>query len=707
MSVKKEVLVRLYLVFGCFALFALAIIWKAFQIAVIEGDQWRSQGESLYVQYKEVEAERGNILADDGSLLASSLPYFEIRMDLRAGGLTDEVFQKGIDSLAYCLSRHIDSGKSTAQWKSLLVNQRKSGNRYLLIAKSIPLRELNRLKKFPVFRHGQHKGGLIVKMHGKRERPFKMLAHRTVGLYRENAPSIGLEKTYNKVLEGEKGKQLMQRINPDIWIPVHDLSDVKPKQGKDIVTTLNVTMQDIAHRALESALQQNNAAFGTAIVMEVATGQIKAIVNLGKSSTGYWEDYNYAIGMSAEPGSTFKLAAIMALLEDGMINLEDTVELNHGGPRSFYGLTMKDAKPHRFKKATIRESFEISSNVGMALIADKYYSPGKGGTKFIERLRQFGLHELTGIELEGEGSPYIKNAYDEKQFWSKTTIPWMSTGYECQLTPLQILNLYNTVANDGKMMKPYLVKEIRSIGESVKEFKPTVLKNNIASPATIEQVRSLLAGVVENGTARHYKTDKYSFAGKTGTAVIDYATPGRSGRKKYQASFAGYFPAESPKYSCIVVINDPAGGVFYGSQVAVPVFREIADHIYHTDLDFHPTINETTLPPELAMNEWPTSGAGYTKELERVFDFYGLRIRKESDGQWAYVNHREDELALAVHHFDEQQVPDVRGMGLRDAMYVLENSGLQVKVNGTGKVRSQSVQPGGKLAGQTIFIELN
>lgn len=707
MSVKKEVLTRLYIVFACFAILGAVIVWKVFQIAIIEGEEWRSQGEQSYVKYKEVEAERGNILADDGSLLASSLPYFEVRMDLRAGGLDDNLFNAEIDSLSWYLSKYVDRSRSAQSWKSHLVQNRQRDNRYMLIAKQLSLQELNRLKTFPILRYGQHKGGLIVQVQSRRVKPFKDLAHRTIGLYRENAPSIGLEATFDGVLKGEKGKQLMQKIRPDIWVPIDDLSSVNPKQGKDIVTTLNVTIQDIAHQSLTDALRQHNAAFGTAIVMEVKTGQIKAMVNLGKTSNGrFVEDYNYAVGMSAEPGSTFKLATLMAMLEDGLVTVEDSVELNYGRPKSFYGQSMRDAEPHGYVKATVKESFQTSSNVGIATVADKVYSPDKGGRKYIERLHQFGLNEKTGIEIEGEAKPYIKDAYNQDQMWSRTTIPWMAIGYEAKLTPLQILNFYNAVANGGELMKPYLVTEVREVGRTVKKFKPTVLKKQIAKASTIESARHLLEGVVDQGTAKRYKTDKYTFAGKTGTSVIDYYTSERKGKKKYQASFAGYFPADQPKYSVIVVINDPGNGSFYGSSVAVPVFRAIADHIYNVDPAFHKTIEKTT-QPQLAVNDLPVSGAGYTKELEEVFKFFGLRIRKESDGQWASVQVRDSLLLLTERSLAEHTVPDVRGMGLRDALYVLENNGLDVRVNGTGKVRSQSVLPGGKLAGQTIFIELN
>lgn len=704
---KNEVLGRLYLVFAGFAVLAVLIIGKVFNIAVLDGEKWRQKGEDLYVKFIDIEAERGNIFAADGSLLATSLPYFELRVDFKANGMTKEIFQAEVDALATQLSKHVDASKSPAEWKQVLIQNRKKGNRYFFLKKDVTYEELDKIKKFPLFRHGKHKGGLIISKYSRRERPFRMMANRTLGLYRTNAQSIGLEESFNDVLAGESGKQLMQRVNPNIWIPVDDLTDIKPKSGKDIVTTLDVNIQDIAQQALYDAMVKHNAQFGTVIVMEVKTGAIKALANLGKTGNDYWEDYNYGVGTATEPGSTFKLPVLMAMLEDKLVNLEDSVDLNNGAARTFYGLSMKDAKPHRFKMATIQEAFEISSNVGMALIADKVYSPGKGGTKFIDRLKQFRLNEITGIELEGEGKPYIKEAYNEKQAWSRTSIPWMATGYECRLTPLQTLTFYNAVANNGAMVKPYLVQEIQSIGEPVKRFGPTILRKQIASPETVALGRRLLEGVVERGTAREHKTGRYTFAGKTGTAVIDYATPNRTARKRYQASFVGYFPAEDPVYSCIVVINDPSGGLFYGSLVATPIFREIADKIYQTDPVFHKVLNETE-KPALAVKDLPAQGAGYKDELTKVFDFFGLKVRKDSEGQWASILVEDStSLTLAERRLTEAQIPDVRGMGLRDAIYLLENRGLHVMASGYGKVKSQSLPPGTKPAGQTINLELN
>jgi cell division protein FtsI (penicillin-binding protein 3) len=703
---KNEVLKRLYLVFAGFILLALVIIWKVFNIGILEGEKWRKEGDNRYVKFKDIEAERGNIIASDGSLLATSLPYFEIRMDLNAEGLVDSVFKKGIDSLALNLSKHIDRSKSADQWKKELSNARKKRQRYFLIHKDVNYEELMLLKTFPILRRGQHKGGLIVMKHSRRERPFKMMANRTIGLYRSDAPSIGLEQAYDHVLKGETGKQLMENVGQGVWIPVNDLTDIKPKSGKDIVTTLDINIQDLAQQALYDAMTKHQAAFGTVIVMEVKTGAIKALANLGKVGNDYWEDFNYGVATATEPGSTFKLPVLMAMLEDKKYTLEDSVDLNHGAERIFYGLRMKDAKPHRFKNATVQETFEISSNVGIALLADRAYSPNKGGTQFIDRLKQFRVNEPTGIDLEGEAKPYIKNAYDKKQRWGKSTIPWMAHGYECLMTPLQILTFYNAVANNGTMVKPYLVQEIQTIGEPVMKFGPTILRNKIASDSTIAQARRALEGVALRGTAKSHQTELYTFAGKTGTAVIDYATPNRVARKKYQASFVGYFPADNPVYSCIVVINDPSGAEFYGSLVSTPIFRAVADRIYQTDPAFHKILN-TGIQPVFAMNDLPAQGAGYKDELIKVFDFFGLRIRKESNGQWAMIQAAGESLSLQNRPVEKEHIPDVRGMGLRDAVYVLENQGLKVHVSGLGKVQSQSLPPGTKPTGQTIDLMLN
>src|SRR5687768_3095717 len=406
-----------------------------------------------------------------------------------------------------------------------LIQKRRKGDRYALLAKNITIRDLERIKTFPIFRLGKNKGGLNVDRQQVRVKPYKLLASRTLGLERDNAQQIGLERTFDEYLKGEQGQRLMQRVTGGAWIPVQDLADLEGERGADVVTTIDPEIQDIAEYALLEGLEKSHGVKGTAIVMEVETGAILAIANLGGSSgTGYDEDYNYAVGFSSEPGSTFKLASVMALLEDEGADPETPVNLN-GGSGKFYDRIMKDSKPHSIHESTLRQAFELSSNVGIARLVQDYYGHDGRSAQFAKRIREFHLHEMTGIELDGEGEPMMKDPAVKEDRWSGTTLPWMATGYECRLTPLQILRLYNAVANDGKMMKPYIVSEITKEGRTIKRFKPQVVDSHIASSTTIEKAQELLKGVVEQGTAEDYKPDHYMFSGKTGTARTDYYDP--------------------------------------------------------------------------------------------------------------------------------------------------------------------------------------
>ncbi|MEO7174537.1 MAG: penicillin-binding transpeptidase domain-containing protein [Saprospiraceae bacterium] len=692
MNIRNEVLLRTYLTTAAFAVVALVIFFRAFYINVFEGDKWREKRKHQYVKYMEMPADRGNILAADGTLLATSLPLFDIRMDLQSGGMTKALFNKHVDSLGYYLSKYVDPRLT----KSLLKKERNAKNRYLLIEKSADYAELKRIKSFPLFRLGQNKGGLIVEARSRREMPFRQLAFRTIGSTRATIKPIGLEGTYDKVLAGESGKKLMQKVPGNVWIPVGDLSEIKPKSGDDIVTTLDVNLQDITQDALEKALIHHDADNGTAIVMDVKTGAIKAMANLSKGADGYWEDYNYAIGASTEPGSTFKLATLMALLEDGYIQLSDTVNLNKGHA-TFHNSEMKDSEHHGIGNTTIQHAFEISSNVGIAKTAVKYYGKEGKATEFIARLRQFRLDQKTGIELEGEGKPFIKDAYSQKQNWSATTLPWMAHGYESQLTPLQMLTFYAAVANGGKMMKPYLVSEIQRTGETLRKIQPTVLKEHIASDKTIRLARQLLEGVVLNGTAKRLQSTKYTCAGKTGTARIDYYTKQSGGGKKFQASFCGYFPADNPVYAVIVLINNPKQNGYYGGAVAGPVFKAIADNCFATLDQFHPYLNgsKDTIPV-LAATDLPVLNAGYRKDLDYIFHHLGLKVNytTTTGSEWAAVAPDSNRLKMQDRPIQKGEIPNVLGMGLRDALFVLENRGYQVLVHGAGRVKSQNLVTG-------------
>lgn len=677
---------------------------KTAYIQVVEGKHWRAVADSLYIDYRPVIADRGNIFAEDGSFLATSLPTFKVSMDCKSTAMSDELFNQYVDTLAHCLSTLKDSPYTAGGYRRMLVEARKAGKRYVLIKDKVEYPELLRIQGFPLFKFGRYKGGLIVERQSERRRPFQILAHRTIGYVRENVKPVGLEGAFNDQLAGEQGQRLMQRLPGGTWIPVNDLTEIEPENGKDIVTTLDINIQDVTENALYKAILRHNAEHGSAIVMEVATGKIKAIANIGKTEDGeLWETYNYAIGESTEPGSTFKLAAIMALLEDGYVEPEDSIDINYG-KMEFAGEEMVDASYHRLKSATVQHAFEISSNVGIANMVYRYYTRSDKEEQFIKRLKEFNLDQPIGIEIEGEGDPYIKEV--GKDNWSMITLPWMATGYELKMTPLQILAFYNAVANDGKYMKPYLVNEIQEYGKTIEKFEPKVVKKTIASSNTIRKAQRMLTGVVERGTAKKIKADNYRMAGKTGTAIINYRKNLPAKFRKYQASFAGYFPAENPKYSCIVVINHPKQNGIYGGEVAAPVFREIADRCFVTHIDLQSPINAEA-KPQLVAAKLPRIYSGYTDDLEESLLRLDLPVRSRTRADWASPRMiYGDSLELNRRQVNRGKVPDVRGMGLRDAMYLLGNEGLQVKAKGIGRVTTQSIKPGTTTRGQTVFLDL-
>lgn len=701
MSKHKELLIRVYLTMFGFGMCALLLSFQAVKISVIDGERWRAKGDSLWLSYFPVAAERGDILARDGSLLATSVPSFEIRMDTRAEGLTEKAFRAGVDSLAYLLSKYTNTGQSTSQYKSYLLKARSQGNRYLLIHKNATYAQLDHFKTFPVFRLGRNKGGLIIEHEASRTRPYGMLAARTIGYVRDEIQPVGLEGQFDKDLKGEEGKRLMRRLVGGTWIPVDDLGEIEGKRGRDIRTTLDIEMQDIVQTALLDGVQSNNAQYGTAILMEVHTGKIVAIANAGHSE-GFWqEDYNYAIGTATEPGSTMKLASVMAFFEDGLADLDTKVNLNKGYKR-FYNRDLKDSEHHGIEESNLRQVFEISSNVGIATLTHELYGSDRMAEKFIARLKQFGLHQKTGIEVPGEGTPLIKEAYSKEQNWSGTTLPWMSIGYECQITPLQLLTFYNAVANDGRMMKPYLVEAITDEGHTVKSFRPQTIDSKIASHKTIAKARELLEGVAIRGTASKIPSPHVSFAGKTGTAVTNYYL--NDGHKSYQSSFVGYFPAKDPVYSCIILINDPKGGRYYGSSVALPVFIDIAEQCIALDPVEH---NPWPYEDSVYIQPIPHASALFNDDADRLARKFKWSYRDIPDSEWVDMTGSEEEMFLG-RTVEENILPDVRGMGVRDALYLLENAGLIVRVTGAGLVRSQSLLPGTRVSkGMQIELKLD
>ncbi|MBK8700643.1 MAG: transpeptidase family protein [Saprospiraceae bacterium] len=701
MDRRTELTARAYFVVTVFAVLALIIAFRVLKISLIEGDKWRAKG-SKNVQWMEVDADRGNIYADDESLLATSLQFFEIRMDATVPDA--KLFKSKVDSLALMLSRSIRSDKTYGEWKKTLYQARKAKNRYLFIAKALDTEEVEMVRKFPIFRAGRYGGGFLELRYGTRKKPFNQLASRTIGEDRNNAQKVGLEGYFDKFLKGPTDKRLMKKIDntQDIWVPVYDPSEFEIKRGDDIVTTINVHLQDVVHAELEKQLIKSQAASGTAILMEVKTGAIKAISNLTlKDSVGV-EIINTAIANSSEPGSTFKLATVLALLEDSLADVETQVNLN-AGTMHFSDRIMHDSEKHNKHMVSMKEAFAISSNVGIAKLANDAYNRNEAGRMmFRSKLTQFGLDQMTDIEIAGEGVPKIKDPVRNKKDWYGTTIPWMAHGYELAITPLQLLNFYNAVANDGRMMKPYLVSEIRKEDGVVKKFEPKAMIERIARPENITKAQEMLLEVVENGTAKNIQSSQVSMAGKTGTTRVNYSN--REEFAKYNASFCGYFPADNPEYSMIVILYDPKGA-FYGASVAAPVFKAVAEKAMAWRFEIAPVYNDSAAV--VTSKTIPERNVGFGADFTALFDYVGLAYKKKNKNPWVSVDPFETKMIVDDKKIAKNAVPDVRGMGARDAMYVLENLGLRVSVIGRGKVIRQSLIPGTRTRGQHIDIFLD
>lgn len=697
-NIRADILWRVFLVYFAMILFGIAILAKVVYIQFVEGDELLAKADSLNMKYFHVEASRGNICAADGSLLATSVPIFDIRMDVASTLVTIEDFNSNIDELAGDLAK-LFGDKSKWQYKSELSKQRKKGNRYFKIQNNVTYEQLKTLRTFPILNRGKYKGGLIILPKTKRQKPFGQLALRTIGY--ENTTEdlyVGLEGAFNDVLKGKDGQQLRRKINNGDWVPLFDDNEIEPKNGKDILTTIDVNLQDVAESSLRQHLIEHQAEWGCAILMEVETGYIKAIANLTRigKTDNFQERYNYAVGQSIEPGSTFKLPSMIALFEDGLENLDDTVNIGQGY-KVYSGLTIKDVHGIRDGRVSIREIFEKSSNAGVSmLVYDKYSAQPQ---KFIDHLYDFSLNQPLGISIPGEGEPYIKNT--KSTSWSKVSLPFMSIGYELRLTPLQILNFYSAIANNGRMMKPQLVKEIRDAGELLEEFEPEVVNPHVCSESSIVKAHELLEGVVDHGTANSLKKSPYKVAGKTGTAQIAAQNKGYD-KSNYNASFVGYFPADNPKYACIVVVSRPSTGQYYASSVAVPVFRDIADKVYATNLSMH---QQDTTPDS---HVYPLYAKGDQEEIRTIYKKMNIPLDTMStNAQWAIALESEGNVVLQTRIFKEGIIPDLKGMGARDAVYVLENLGLKVKITGRGFVRQQSILPGTRaVKGNLITLSL-
>ncbi len=707
MSLKKEIVWRVGVIYIFMLAFAILIIGKIFYLQLIEGGKWKDKAQTLTLKDITIESNRGDILAEDGRLLASSIPYYEIRMDTRSTGMNNSTFNSNIDSLAYKLSE-LFRDKTATEYKNDLVTARKNSERFYLIKRSVNYNQLKRLKTFPIFRLGQYKGGFIALQTNLRIQPHVGLASRTIGYTTkgEGGNVVGIEGAFDKELEGVEGIRLMQKLQGNIWMPVHDGNEVEPKDGKDVVTTIDVDIQDVAENALLKQLIRHEAHHGTAVLMEVSTGDIKAIVNLQRNSKGeYKESYNYAIGESRAPGSTFKLASAIALLEDGYVDLEDTINTGNGKIQ-YYDKTITDTKLGGYGILTFQEVFEFSSNVGISKLVTDYYT-GKE-EKFINRLYSMNLNNRLGIAIKGEGEPEVK--YPGDRLWSGVSLPQMSIGYEVRLTPLQTLALFNAIANNGKMVKPKFVKALMYHGSRIKTFDTEILNHSICSRSTLRKIKIMLEGVVERGTARNLKNSNYKIAGKTGTAQIADKESGYSDKSKisYQASFAGYFPADNPKYSCIVVVNAPSRNVYYGNLVAGPVFKEIADKVYATNLEMHESLN-LAVNKERTEIKIPYTKKSHKDELKSVLADLGIRVNdNKANSDWVLTTKLDSCVKLGNQIIKENLMPNVKGMGVKDAAFILENLGLSFELLGRGTITEQSIAPGSRIyRGDLVTLKMS
>lgn len=697
MDIKKDIRFRVYVAFTGICLFGLAIVLQAAKIQVKEGPELRKLGQEMYTRTDSLPAERGNIYTEDGQLLCSSIPQFDVHVDFSV--ISEKLFSENVDSLSKCLAGLFKDG-TAAQYRQMLEKEYKKGSRYSLLRKNLAYYDYQAVRSFPIFNKGKAYGGFIADPREKRINPYGMLAYRTIGLWRENSQAVGLENKYDSLLKGMDGIQVAQRATGNVWVPVEG-SEVDPLNGKDLVTTIDVSIQDVAEHALMSVLQQYECLYGTCVVMEVQTGKVRALVNLGRQKDGsYWEDLNYAM-MPTEPGSTFKAVTLLSLLNDKYITVDDNVDAE-GGAIRFGNRTMKDSH-FGLHNMPIWKAYAESSNAAMAKLAYTYYY--KQPEKYVEHLYKLHLNTRTGIDLTGERRPVVKSPKDAS--WSATTLPWMATGYEVQITPLHTCMLYNAVANGGRMMKPYLVSAIREYGKDVKTIEPTVLEEHIGDSSVIAQLKRCMDSVVTMGTARSIKSPYYAIAGKTGTAqVADKGISYADG--VYQGSFVGFFPAGQPKYTIAVVVRTkPHSGAYYGGTVAAPVFRMIADRIFANSKGAW----AGPLDSLARSGKDKVQGAAATAWSYNVL-LNDLGIKTEASmPEQAMAAVRTDSsqrVVMQPKQVYKGYVPDVTGMGLKDAVYLLESQGMQVQLTGKGRVMSQSVPAGTKInKGQNIILQLS
>jgi cell division protein FtsI (penicillin-binding protein 3) len=667
-STEKSIMNKLYFTSGVMFVFALLVVYKLVAIQFVQGDRYKGLALDRTTKDVKIPANRGNVYSLGGSLLATSVPKYDIRIDLVAP--SNKNYEAHVEPLCDSLASFHNT--SSEEFKRQLRLARENKNRYFLLARNLEYSEYLQFRNFPLLALGAFKGGLIVEQSTKRDYPMGPIAQRLIGYERfddqGNVTRVGIDGAFGaKYLRGEDGQRRKQKIGKGQWKPIEDYNQVEPQDGYDVYTTIDVNIQDIAHHALLEQLEKYKADHGTVVVMETKTGEIRAISNLGRNKKGlYYERLNYAVGESHEPGSTFKLMALAVALEDKVIDTTTVVDTKKG-ILSFYGKKVKDSKKGGYGSISIAKAFEVSSNTGIVKAIHEAYK--NNPEKFVDGLYRMNLQDSLGLPLVGEGKSIIPDPRIKNGRWSGIALQWMAYGYGVSFTPLQTLTFYNAIANDGVMVRPKFISEIKEIDTPIETFDTQVINPQICSKETVLKLQKLLKNVVEkeHGTGHGLYSDEFSMAGKTGTCQKDYVN---KEQLNYISSFSGYFPADDPKYSCIVVIHEPDKSVgYYGADVSGPVFKKIAQKIY-TDSPVIDEVNDINQKSET---------------VERDYDQYYAIAQK-------YIT----------------IMPNLKGMSAMDAIAILENMGLVVQVKGSGTVSKQSIKSGQKIKpNSTITLVLS
>ncbi|MEY3873494.1 MAG: hypothetical protein RL363_215 [Bacteroidota bacterium] len=703
MDVKRDILWRVYLSYILVIIVCIGILGKAFYIQQVQGKYWRGLSDSLHQRIVDIPAARGTIYSEDGQMLSTNIPQFDIYIDFRVKPLHEKngkIFRENIDSLSLALAS-LFKDQAPEKYKDALTKAFETKEPNYELRKKISYPQYLLLAKFPLFKLGRYKSGMIAQEKNIRLNPYENIGYRTIGLARDQN-KVGLEMSYDTVLNGRNGRQLVRAIAGGVTVPVEEGAfEIEPETGKDIVSTLDVFIQEVTENALMKMMIKNEAQNGVAMVMEVKTGKIKAIANLGKIREGvYREDLNYSM-TPTEPGSTFKLVTLLSALEDGKVSLNSTVDLE-GGTWRVANQTVYDSEKHGKHQATVLEAFEESSNVGMAKIAMEHYNNNVDA--YFKHLTKLRLDSTSGLDLMGEQKPRIVKP--GSRLWGPTTLPWMAFGYNIEIAPIQTLNLYNAIANNGVMMKPYLVNSIQEEGKVIKNFLPKVYNAQLCKPTTVRDLRIALEGVCINGTARKlFANSLYKVAGKTGTALVANGNKGYSD-KIYQSSFAGYFPADNPQYTIVVIIkNKPHAANFYGGSVAGPVFKEISDRLYSTYIQ-----NKLNIAPVVHLKDSQVFNYSLSKmSLKTIAKQLSINYQDSSlNNDWVSMQGAGNVLKAGQQVISDTTMPNITGMKLQDALWLCEKKGLVVSCVGRGKVVKQSIVQGQYIQkGQQIQIELN